>query len=192
MTDFVNDSAETLAFAEAVAERFGKNVDEAVEFNSFYPATPYYTGSDLGIYNAVMTDAQVREFIQNRSPLGYSPYRDFVAGDYQFRRAYIDFVFVPVDGADAQLSLTAATFIADVPDKVETNTATITVAASGISVTFTKGFIAAPNVILTPVGSAARNAVLTANPTATGFTAKLYDNTGTAVTGTFFWTATGY
>ena len=104
----------------------------------------------------------------------------------------MDFVFTPIDGADGQLSLTQATVIADVPDKTETNTATITVAASGATVSFSTTFVVAPKVILTPIGATAQTAVLTATPTTTGFTAKLFDSNGTAVTGTFFWTAIGY
>jgi len=193
MADLTNDSAETLGFAEAISKNYTQPISELLDLHGFCPATPaYFVGSDLAIFNGVFDAATAMEFIKNRSPIGYAPFKDFVAGEYLFRKAYVDFVFEPADGADAQLSLTEATIIADVPDRRETNTATITVAASGVAVTFANAFTAAPRVVVTPIGSTALIPVLTAAPTTTGFTVKLYDNNGTAVTGTVIWTAQGY
>lgn len=193
MTDFSNNSAETLGFAEGFSNGAAQAFDEALDFNTFYPATPYFVGSDLGVYSGAMTEAEAAEFIRTRSPLGYSPFRDFVAGEYQFQKAYVNFVFKPIDGADAQIALTAAKITADVPDKSETNTATVTVAASGITVAFASTFAAAPKVVVTPISSGAPVIpVLTIAPTTAGFTVKLFDLSGTAVTGTFIWTAIGY
>lgn len=193
MADLTNNSAETLDFAEAYPKAIGQAFAEAVDLNSFYPATPYFIGSDLGVYNVAMSASEVAEFMRSRAPLGYSPFRDFVAGEYRFQKAYVSFTFKPLDGADAQLTLLSATVNADVPDKIETNSATVTNASTGISITFATAFSAAPRVTVTPISSTTPViAVLTASPTSTGFTVKLFDLSGTAVTGSFIWTAVGY
>lgn len=193
MADLVNISAEALGIGEVSSRDFSQNFSEAIELHAFYPATPYVIVSDLGIYNAVMSRAAVEEFVRSRAPIGYSPFRDFVAGEYKFQRAYVNFMFKPLDGADAQLSLVEAKITADVPDKTETNTGTVTNAAAGLAVTFTVGFAIPPRVVVTPIsGATPIVAVLTAQPTSTGFTVKLFDLSGAAVTGSFFWTARGY
>lgn len=193
MADLTNDSDETLDFAEGFGNEYVQPFAEALAVETFYPATPYFIGSDLGVYSGAMDDAAVAEFLRTRSPLGYAPFRDFVAGEYKFQKAYVEFEFQPADGADAQLSMTAASIIADVPDKSETNVATITTAATGVTVTFATAFSVAPKVVVTPVSAGAPLVpMLTATPTTTGFTVKLYDLSGNAVTGTVIWTAIGY
>jgi hypothetical protein len=193
MADLSNTSVETLGVGEVLSKQPSQSFAEGLALGSFYPATPYHVGSDFGIYSEAMTPATVAEFIRSRAPLGYSPFRDFVAGEYKFRRAYVNFVFNPLDGADAQLSLVEASINADVPDKTETNVGEITSAATGLTVTFLQTFAAAPKVLVTPIsGTTAVVPVLTGQPTTTGFTVKLFDLSGTAVTGSFIWTAIGY
>lgn len=192
MADLVNNSAETLGFSEARTSGMGQALAESLGFLPFYPATPYHIGGDFAVYNAAVAAVDAMDFIVDRGPLGYSHFRDFVAGEYQFRRAYLDFVFTPIDGADAQLTLGTATVYADVPDKSESGSGVISSAGSGLAVSFTTGFAVAPNVTVTGIGTGAVIAVLTAAPTATGFTVKLFDTSGTAVTGTVIWTAIGY
>lgn len=193
MADLTNTSAETLGFSEVSSKGIAQSFAEAIELHTFLPATPYFWGADLGVYNEAMSSTAVVEFMRARGPIGYSRFRDFVAGEYKFRRAYVDFVFKPLDGADARLSLVEAKIYADVPDRSETDAGTVTNAASGLSVTFTSPFAAAPKVTVTPIsGTTPIVAVLTAAPTTTGFTVKLFDLSGTAVTGSFIWTAMGY
>lgn len=193
MTDYTNDSAETLGFAEVFSNGAGQAFAEALDLHTFYPATPFHIGSDLGIYTGAMSPASVAEFIRTRAPLGYSPFRDFVAGEYKFQKAYINFAFEPLDGADAQIAMTAAKITADVPDKAETNVSTVTVASTGITIAFSTAFAVAPKVTVTPITSGSPIIpVLTIAPTTAGFTVKLFDLAGAAVTGTFIWTAIGY
>ena len=193
MADLVNNSDETLGVGEGLVKGLSQAFSESVELHSFQRATPYMAASDLGIYNVAMSRTAVEEFIRSRAPIGYSPFRDFVAGEYKFQKAYINFLYKPLDGADAQLSLAEAKITADVPDKTETNAGTVTNAATGLSVTFTVGFAIPPRVVVTPIsGTTPIVAVLSTQPTTTGFTVKLFDLSGTAVTGSFFWTARGY
>lgn len=193
MADLTNDSAESLGFSEGLSNSMAQAFAEGLQLHAFCPATPYYIGGDFGVYTGALDEAAVAEFIRSRSPLGYSPFRDFVAGEYKFQKAYVDFVFRPIDGADAQLSLSEAAIYADAPDRSETDIATITNASTGISITFSPAFATAPKVTLTPIASGSPVvAVLTATPTASGFTAKLFNLSGTAVTGSLIWSATGY
>lgn len=193
MADLTNTSAETLAFSEVGSKGIGQSFSEAIELHTFQTANPYFFGADLGIYSEAMTSTAVAEFMRSRGPIGYSRFRDFVAGEYKFQRALVDFVFKPLDGADARLSLVEASIYADVPDRSETDAGTVTNATTGLSVTFSAPFSQPPKVTVTPVSAATPVvAVLTASPTTTGFTVKLYNLSGTAVTGSFIWTALGY
>lgn len=192
MADLENISTETLGFSPAVGAGVVQGFAERLAMHNFFPATPYFLGADLGVYNKALDRDEAAEFMRTRSPIGYAPFRDFVASEYKFRRAYVQFVFAPLDGSDAQLSLEAANIFADVPDRVENDQGTVTNAATGLSVTFARAFTAAPKVTITPVSATPVVAVLTAAATTTGFTVKLFDLSGNAVTGSFFWTASGY
>lgn len=192
MADLENISNETLGFSPAAGAGVAQAFAESFAVRAFYPATPYFLGADLGVYSTARDRDQALEFIRSRSPIGYAPFRDFVASEYKFRRAYVQFLFAPLDGSDAQLSLDAARVFADVPDRRENDQGTVTNAATGLSVTFARAFSAAPKVTITPISATPVIAVLTAAATTTGFTVKLYDLSGNAVTGSFFWTASGY
>lgn len=193
MADLVNNSAEAFAVGELLSNQPTQSFSEAVSLGVYYPATPYIIASDLGVYNEALGEAAVVEFIRSRAPIGYSPFKDFVAGEYKFQKAFVDFVFSPLDGADAQMSLVEAKITADVPDKTETDSGTVTNAAAGLTVTFASSFAIPPKVMITPIsGTTPVVAVLTAQPTTTGFTVKLFNLSGTAVTGSLIWTAIGY
>jgi hypothetical protein len=192
MTDHLNNSDETLAFSGALAKGASKVFAESLSLHGFQPASAYSYAADLGIYDVALNADEVAEFIRTRSPIGYSPFRDFVASEYKFEKAYVQFQFRPLDGADAQLSLDQAHIFADVPDRAENALAEITNASTGLAVTFSRAFAATPKVTVTPVSTTPVIAVLTVAPTTTGFTVKLFDLTGGAVTGSFFWTALGY
>jgi hypothetical protein len=80
---------------------------------------------------------------------------------------------------------------ADLPDVDEFDDNEITVAADGCAITFTKTFHEIPSVnidILTGDGYVHKFSVA---PSTTGFTVKLYKLDGTAVTGTFRYSAHG-
>lgn len=192
MANLVNTSNETLGFTEVGSKGMSQPFAEAISLHTFYPASPFFRAADLGLYSAPMSAEAVEEFIRTRAPIGFSPFREFVASEYKFQQAYVQFVFKPLDGSDAQLSLTTANVKADVPDRFENDTGTVTNASSGLTITFTRAFVTAPKVTVTPVSTSAVIAVLTATPTTTGFTVKLFNTSGTAITGSFFWTASGY
>jgi hypothetical protein len=192
MADLENISTETLEFSPVVGAGVAQAFAEALAVRAFYPATPFFLAADLGVYSRALDRDQAVEFMRTRSPIGYAPFRDFVASEYKFRRAYVQFAFAPLDGSDAQLSLDEARVFADVPDRTENNQGTVTNATTGLSVTFSRAFSAAPKVTITPISTTAVVAVLTALATTTGFTVKLFDLSGNAVTGSFFWTASGY
>ena len=192
MAKLVNKLAETFSMTDAQKRDFALGVDETVRVRDFVTSMPYAILGDLGIYDTAMTLQNFRAFAKNRSPIGFSPFRDFVPGEYRFRRAVIDYVFSPLDTGDAVITLTEAKVYADIPDLIESGTATITVAASGITVVFARAFKFAPRVTITPIGAAMATVVLSAAPTLIDFNAKMYNQAGVAIAGSFIWTAMGY
>lgn len=192
MTVIGHFSAETFGFSDAIENGLDGIHDEGFQFRDWVVSTQHSIMGDLAIYDEYFNPNEAEDFMLNRPPVGYTYFADFDAGTIKFQYAFVNFVFEPKNSIDATLSLTGAVIYADLPDKVESNTATVTVAATGVSVTFTKTFHVAPDVVITPIGSSAISVALTAAPSTTGFTAKMYDSAGTAITGTFIWTAVGY
>jgi hypothetical protein len=192
MVAYLNISGETLGFAEALGNGFTQELAEALGLYGFSNATPALNVADLGIYNTAWEAQKVKNFLRNRGPIGYSRFTDLVPGDFKFTKAYIDFMFTSLEATDSQISLTEAKVVADVPDIIESGTATISVAANGAAITFSKTFHIVPRVVITPVSAAHAVPTITTGPSTTGFTAKLFNTAGTAITGTFIWTAVGY
>jgi predicted phage tail protein len=114
------------------------------------------------------------------------------ASDFRYVRAKWVFAsngkqFVKATQFDLQL---------DVREVLDGGAGTVAVAASGCAVTFNKSFIDVDTITITPQGdgSAAVMGIVDFEDTSypTGFTAYLLDETGSLVTGEFFWSAKGY
>lgn len=150
--------------------------------------------SDVEIRSGVFTRADFAAYAPTKSPVGYQPFKEFVPADYEFQTAIVRLVF-KTDDSNLLLSAVASTVRVDVPDVVEVGNATITNAATGVAVTFTRAFSVPPEVTVQQKGGATLAIPqITAGPTTTGFTVKLFDaaNPTTAVTGTITFSALGY
>lgn len=115
--------------------------------------------------------------------ISWSGWREWQAGDYRCRYFQIRATLTR-ENTGVVLQLTELNVYADLPDVDEVQDGSVSVAASGCDITFAKEFHESPalNVtILTGSGIYWKATTLTT----TGVNIKLYDVSGTAVTGTF-------
>ena len=151
--------------------------------------------SDMMISGAGdFTMADFEDFLTYGNVPGYEKWRDFIPGDYEYREAMFR-VVLQSKNADRGL-LTDLQATVDVPDLIDRGSATITVAASGIAVTYNRVFHVVPEITLAARGGQGANPIapeFSGSPTKTGFTVKMRDTvTGAFVTGSFTWAAHGY
>jgi hypothetical protein len=149
--------------------------------------------SNLSITTDSLDDDAFRALIQASSPPGYSNFKPFITGTYTYQKALFRAVvqsFTLDRGVLTDMSITV-----DVPDVNDSGEATITNAASGVTVTFNRKYHKVPEITLQLKGGTDLLAVprFVGSPTNTGFTVILVDpTTGQNVAGTISWAAHGY
>jgi hypothetical protein len=192
---FIRNFAETFAVAEAIGKNFGLKKAEAFAMVDAWRRQGDLVISDMMISGAgdfTMTDFE--DFLTYGNVPGYEKWRDFIPGDYEYREAMFR-VVLQSKNADRGL-LTDLQATVDVPDLIDRGSATITVAASGIAVTYNRVFHVVPEITLAARGGQGANPIapeFSGSPTKTGFTVKMRDTvTGAFVTGSFTWAAHGY
>ncbi len=121
----------------------------------------------------------------------WTDWETWITADYNCRYYQIR-MSITREGIDTSPIIVSILDIdADLPDIDENGTDTVSVAADGKAVTFTKTYHEAPLVNINITSGDAYAYKFSVNPTITGFTVKLYQLNGTAVTGDFSWSSHG-
>lgn len=120
----------------------------------------------------------------------WTAWKTWQAGDYKCRYFQLKFTLSRSDTSKI-IQCSVFNYYADLPDVDDKGTATISVAASGVSVTFNKTFHEAPSVNVDIISGSGVVHKFTVAPTTTGFTVKLYDLSAVAQTGDIRWHAHG-
>lgn len=163
-------------------------------FNPIGPASPKAPGrlGDAELHNTAFDAAAFAAFFETRKPLGHRAFKPLSPGDYEYQRAIIQLRYTNEDRS-ILVSGNTLKHLVDVPDVDQRGT--VSVAAGGTAVTFPVPFNAPPEVVVTQKGGAVLAiSRITAGPTATGFTVRLFDATSptTGVAGTISYSAKGY
>ena len=120
----------------------------------------------------------------------WSAWAPWQLGDYTCRYFQIRMTLARGNiGDDIQCS--DLTYYADLPDVDDFGSDTVSVAGSGKAITFNKTYHQAPVVDISILSGTGVYAGFSSIPDTTGFTVKLYNTSGTAVTGDFAWKAHG-
>lgn len=131
--------------------------------------------------------------VTNGAMPGYTNWRDFIPGDYEYTKALFRVIIESSTADRAQIqSLDVAV---DVPDVIDRGTATVVDAIAGATVEYNRLYHVIPDVTLSAKGGLTRPTVpeFLVPPNLTGFTVRLRDTiTGDYVSGTFSWSAHGY
>jgi hypothetical protein len=147
--------------------------------------------SDMIVASGEITSDDFAAIVQSGHPPGYTDFRDFIQGDYTYRRALFRAILNSRNSDRGFIDALRVTV--DVPDIFDRGTAQITDAASGVAITFTRTFRIPPEVTMTHKGgTVVAIARLVGSITTGGFTAVLENTSGTRVAGSFTWIAQGY
>lgn len=146
--------------------------------------------SDLAVATVTtMTDQTFAELLETGGPVGYEPFRNFIAGDHEYEDALFKAVFGAGQGSlPRALSLSVTV---DVPDVFDRGSAA-TLATGVVRVNFTRSFNEPPEVDATLKGGTTVAAPRVSNITAAGFDLELIDPTNARVAGLVSWSAKGY
>lgn len=147
--------------------------------------------SDMLIAASALCEETFNGMFKTGQPPGYTPFRDFMPGDYSYRRALFRAILETTSADRAYIEALRVTV--DVPDVLDRGTAHITDATSGITVSFTRAFNVPPEVTLTHKGGTRVAIARLKGPVSTqGFSAILEDLSGSLLAGSFTWVAQGY
>jgi len=147
--------------------------------------------SDLLVAACSLSEEEFAKVLNAGQPPGYTPFRDFMPGDYSYRRALFRTILETSSADRAYIEALRVTV--DVPDMLDRGTAHVTDPKAGAAVSFTRTFNVPPEVTLTHKGGTqVAIARLTGTVTTKGFVAVLEDLGGKLITGSFTWVAQGY
>lgn len=147
--------------------------------------------SDMLIAASTLCEETFDEMFKTGQPPGYTPFRDFMPGDYSYRRALFRTILETTSADRAYIEALRVTV--DVPDVLDRGTAHITDATAGIAVSFTRAFNVPPEVTLTHKGGTRVAIARLKGPVSRqGFSAVLEDLSGNLLAGSFTWVAQGY
>lgn len=198
---FAETFGRTVAFKVSIADGFGfterlkraqtLKLSEALSFAEQYRRHANGVVSDMLIATTEITDQDFLDIFEAGHPPGYTNFRDFIQGDYTYQKALFRAILTSTNADRGYIDGLRVTV--DVPDIFDRGTASVTNAATGVSVSFARVFRVTPEVTLTFKGgtSVAIPRILGLVNT-TGFTAVLENTSGTRVTGLISWVAQGY
>ncbi len=182
---------EGLAVTDALRRAMRISVPEALDLAEQYRRHANGVVSDMIVSNVAITEADFLNIMEAGHPPGYTDFRDFIQGDYTYRRALFRAILNSRNSDRGFIENLRVTV--DVPDIFDRGTAQITDAVAGASTTFTRTFRVPPEVTMTHKGGTlVAIARIVGSVTTTGFTAVLEASSGTRVSGSFTWIAQGY
>jgi len=183
--------SEGFAVSDALRKAMRLNAREALALAEQYRRHANGVISDMIVAGTEITEQDFAAIVAAGHPPGYTDFRDFIQGDYTYRRALFRAILNSRNSDRGFIDALRVTV--DVPDIFDRGTAQITDASAGAAISFSRSFRVAPEVTMTHKGgTAVAIPRLLGAVTTIGFTAVLENSTGTRVTGSFTWIAQGY
>jgi hypothetical protein len=182
---------EGLALADALKRAMRLTATEALALAEQYRRHANGVISDMIVASTDITEQDFAAIVEAGHPPGYTDFRDFIPGDYTYRRALFRAILNSRNSDRGYID--ALRLTVDVPDIFDRGTAQITDPTAGVVINFTRRFRVAPEVTMTHKGgTAVAIPRLLGAVTTTGFTAVLQDINGVCLSGAFTWIAQGY
>lgn len=194
---FIRTIAEALNVADLAAKSVQRNLEEELKVLDAFLKTADAAIADMVISTLTAgEDIDLQKFenlVTNGAMPGYSNWRDFIPGDYEYTKALFRVIIESSTADRAQIQ--ELNVAVDVPDVNDRGTVNITNATAGGVVVYNRLYHVIPDVTLSARGGLANPTVpeFLVAPNLTGFTVRLRDTiTGNYVTGSFSWSAHGY
>lgn len=191
-TGFIRNYDESLTITEAQDNKFGLNFAQSFSIIDSWRRAADMVISDMIVGNGDMHIEDFDDFIRYGNAPGYTKWRDFVPGDYEYQEALIRAVLESKNSDRGML--TGLQISIDVPDLIDRGSATITSASTGVTVTYGKNFHIIPEITLATKGGVDGTTLTPhlVSATKTSFVVKMKDQTGALAAGSFTWAAHGY
>lgn len=178
--------AEVLHIVEKVAKQAKLTTKEVLQFAEAYLRNANAVVSDIYFSQ---NDLSLEEFKSKSTPMGYTPFKDFVAGDLEYRYALIRLI-MEAGVTTGRPQIDRWDINIDVPDTRDRGT--VDVPATNFRINFNRRFFAPPEVNVTMRGGSTGIPHITSVDDL-GFNIELRDvNTNQIVAGTITWSADGY
>lgn len=189
---WIRNFAETFAVAESVAKTYGLKPSEAFQMVDSWRRAADMVISDIIFGTGDLDIESFKDFMSYGSAPGYTDWRDFVPGDYEYQEALFRAV-IESKNSDRGL-LTGFEVAVDVPDLIDRGSATIVDANAGITITFMRDFHVVPEITLSTKGGVAGTTLTPelVSATKTNCVVKMKNQAGAYATGSFTWAAHGY
>lgn len=182
---------EGLGLSDALRKALRLTARESLNLAEQYRRHANGVISDMLLSSTEITQEDFLNIVEAGHPPGYTDFRDFIPGDYTYRRALFRAILNSRNSDRGYIEALRVTV--DVPDIFDRGTTQITDASAGVTIYFSRSFRVPPEVTMTHKGgTTVAIARLVGVVTTTGFTAVLENTTGTRVTGSFTWIAQGY
>jgi hypothetical protein len=171
--------------ADSLEENYGLNELEALQTIGAYLRNANAVISDLAFASG---DLSVAEFLNMNSPVGYSPFTEFIPGELEYQKALLAIVIAgPLTTGRPQITDWQLTV--DVPN--QTDSGTLTLPAANTFVPFNVRFYASPQVMVQLRGGSTGTPDIT-NITENGFYVEIDNATDQPIVGDIVWSADGY
>lgn len=187
----------TLALTIAYFRAITIEHEEAIQFSSRSLRGANARFFDVAIRNRALTDDEVTRHLLGFAPANYTPFQNFLPGDYTFQQALVGIRLSAPANVDTP-AIFDAVFNTDLPDIVENGQLTTVVTTSPANngwsaVLFNKDFNQVPSVIVTPLSGAVAVTWETRNITVDGFEVRTLNAATQAPVGGIVvgWTAIG-
>lgn len=179
---------EVQRIVDSLSKYYGLTSDEAISVIDEYYRASGLIISDIAFYERELT---LDEFVKKDTPAGYSPFKEFIAGDWLYKDAIFKTVLTSTNTSSSP-AIREWKLNIDVPDVFDKGTVELTADRSQ-RVNFNRKFWEIPDVTIKVRGSTSSSAHIENLVTdIEGFTFDLLGGDGSPVEGTIYWKAEGY
>lgn len=197
---FIRDFDEAFVVQDQLAKHLAKGLRSSIAIAERMIVPAWMVIADITAKELAAGQTYTHEdflaAVEKTAMPGWSQWRNFMHGDYEYSKAMFRVVMDSISSDRAFLG--ECEVAVDVPDVIDRGSARVLEASAeiGVYVEFAREYHVIPEINLTAragVGSNPVAAELMGAPTLLGFTARLRDTiTGAAVAGTFTWSSIGY
>ena len=187
MVSWVRVATETFALGELKRFTTGQNIRESL---AVYDDTIRNSNTIISDLYYGTGDLSISDFMSNDSPVGFSNFKDFVIGDYNYKQAIIKMIVS--SGVTTSIPrILSYKYNVDVPDSTDGGYVTLTAAITRVD--FSRPFFSTPEVAVK-----LKSCLVLATPSITsiddtGFYVKINSNSdGSLVAGEIRWDANGF
>lgn len=190
ITNFIRKFAEALGVEDSTAKSAKLSKAERASLLERFIRNANAVIGDLQFFEEAFDETDFLAQVQ-ASPAGFTPFKEFLAGEHTFSEALFKTSLVAAASL-ARPRMTELVVKVDVPDVTEQGSATVQV--GGTQVNFAKPFYAPPTIKVVVSSGTVLCVPRLYNETVQGFLVKLeaISSPGTYVAGTITWSAEGY